>query len=126
LVSMMELFDIFKALGDKTRMRIMSLLSKQELCVCQISEVLKMSQPNASKHLHRLRYSGLIVCRKLSQWCFYSINEDFIFNNTVLFQYLMGEWSKHKFFTDDTKKLNNILLDFKCCKVCMQKSKDTL
>ncbi len=45
---MMELFDIFKALGDKTRMRIMNLLSKQELCVCQISEVLKMSQPNAS------------------------------------------------------------------------------
>ena len=119
----MYLSEVFKALGDKTRLRMLNLLSKQELCVCQICEVLKMSQPNASKHLHRMRYAGLIVCRKVSQWCFYKINEEFKSKNQTLFAFLLEEWTRGVLFTDDLLILEKILNNFECCKICLNKDK---
>lgn len=120
----MHLSEVFKALSDKTRLRILNLLSRQELCVCQVGEVLGMSQPNASKHLHRLRYSGLIVSRKVSQWCFYRINEKFKNKNPGLYEFLVGEWSRDRIFTDDMQKLNDILCKFECCRKLMQECTD--
>jgi len=120
----MYLSGVFKALGDKTRLRMLNLLSKQELCVCQICEVLKISQPNVSKHLHRMRYAGLIVCRKVSQWCFYKINEEFKSKNQALFAFLLDEWANNRLFAEDIQKLVDILNNFECCKTCVNKSMD--
>lgn len=117
----MHLSEVFKALGDKTRLRILNLLSKRELCVCQIHEIISMSQPNASKHLNKLRYAGIIVCRKVSQWCFYSINEKFIKHSPILYDFLVEQWSKNKQFIEDAKMLNELLKNYDCCAKLLNK-----
>ena len=116
----MDLSEIFRALGDETRLRILNLLSKKELCVCQINDVLRLSQPNASKHLNRLRICGLISYRKISQWCFYSINQEFMKQNSILYDYLLCQWSRYKVFNDDIKKLDYLLGANDCCKKLLE------
>lgn len=54
----------FKALGEPTRLKIVKLLSVQELCVCELEAVLNISQPRVSQHLKVLRVAGIV--RELS------------------------------------------------------------
>lgn len=72
-----EITDIYKALGDETRLRIVSLLLKEELCVCELESLLDLSQANASRHLNRLSSAGITLKRKRSQWVYYRLNEKF-------------------------------------------------
>lgn len=51
----MDMVDIFKALSEDSRLRILSLLLEDELCVCEIEACLRMTQSNASRHLTALR-----------------------------------------------------------------------
>jgi len=69
-----KLSQIFKALSDETRLRIINLLSFGELCVCDIMTILKISQPKASRHLAYLKHSGLVQSRREALWMHYSIN----------------------------------------------------
>lgn len=71
---MENLLNYFKLLSDETRLRIMALLYHKELCVCQLTGITNISQPNISKHLARLRNSGLIKDEKKEQYTFYSLN----------------------------------------------------
>ncbi|MCE5315190.1 MAG: metalloregulator ArsR/SmtB family transcription factor [Armatimonadota bacterium] len=69
--------EIFKALGDPTRLRIVQLLAQQgEVCVCRIVDELKMNQPAISQHMAKLKQTGLVCHRKQGQWIFYSLNID--------------------------------------------------
>lgn len=63
----------FKVLGDKTRLRILALLLGRELCVCQLTEVLEISQPGVSQHMRRLRQIGFVNERREGQWIFYTL-----------------------------------------------------
>jgi len=74
----LDLIEIFKALGDENRIRILNLLIRQELCVCEIETVLDMTQSNASRHLNKLKTSGIITSEKKSQWVYY--RDEFIKN----------------------------------------------
>ena len=67
--------DLFKALADETRLRILSLLSGGELCVCEITKVLDIGQPKASRHLAVLRQAELVVDRREGMWMYYSLAE---------------------------------------------------
>ena len=113
----MILCEAFKALGDDTRLRILSLLAQRELCVCQLCEALRISQPSASKHLSRLRYSGMIRCRKHSQWCFYRISEDFKQQFSELYDFLLSQWQAGKTFVEDNQRLDHVLRTKSCCGV---------
>jgi ArsR family transcriptional regulator len=64
----------FKVLGDKTRLRILALLQGRELCVCDLTEVLGISQPGVSQHMRRLRQGGYVAERRDGQWIYYSLN----------------------------------------------------
>jgi len=66
----------FKVLGDKTRLRILSLLQGRELCVCDLTEVIEMSQPGVSQHMRRLRQAGFVNERRGGQWTYYSLNRE--------------------------------------------------
>ncbi|ACL19269.1 transcriptional regulator, ArsR family [Desulfitobacterium hafniense DCB-2] len=79
-----SLVEEFKALGDKTRLRIISLIHNQELCVCDLTEVLEISQPGVSQHMRRLRQGGLVKERRGGQWTYYSLNEDNPFIEVIL------------------------------------------
>lgn len=120
----MILSEVFKALGDETRLRILNLLSKKELCVCQIAEALGKSQPNVSKHLNRLRYTGLIRCRKVSQWCFYRISDAFKSGHAPLFAFLLAEWENARPYAQDMEKLEYLLATNTCCQEQMRNYKD--
>jgi ArsR family transcriptional regulator len=65
--------DIFKALADPTRVRILGLLANGEICVCHIHESLKLPQSLVSRHLAYLRKSGLVETRKQGLWVHYRL-----------------------------------------------------
>ncbi len=64
---------MFRAFCDRTRLRILSLLSEGELCVGDIVEILRVPQPRVSRHLGHLKKSGLVVARKSGLWIHYSL-----------------------------------------------------
>jgi ArsR family transcriptional regulator len=72
-----QMIDIFKALAEESRLRILALLLDGEMCVCEIEDVLNMTQSNVSRHLTALKSSGIIACNKSAQWAFYGISESF-------------------------------------------------
>jgi DNA-binding transcriptional ArsR family regulator len=65
--------NVFRALGDPTRLRILKLLTGGELCVCQIEQALCISQALTSRHLGILRMTGLVQARREGQWVHYSL-----------------------------------------------------
>lgn len=81
---MEKLINYFKILSDETRLRIMVLLSHNEFCVCQITGITGISQPNVSKHLARLRDMGLVKDERKEQYTFYSLSiEDKLFEDIL-------------------------------------------
>lgn len=81
---MEKLTNYFKLLSDETRLRIMVLLFHNEFCVCQITGITGISQPNVSKHLARLRDTGFVKDEKKEQYTFYSLNiEDKLFEDIL-------------------------------------------
>ncbi|MDD5362448.1 MAG: metalloregulator ArsR/SmtB family transcription factor [Ignavibacteria bacterium] len=69
-----ELEKIFKALSDSNRIRIIKMLQKKPLCVCEIQAVLKLAVSTVSKHLSILREAGFISDWKEGKWINYKIN----------------------------------------------------
>lgn len=67
--------ELFKALADETRLRILNLLVRGELCVCDIMAVLAIGQSKASRHLACLRNAGLVNDRREGVWMHYSLAE---------------------------------------------------
>jgi ArsR family transcriptional regulator len=67
------LTDVYAALADPTRLRILSLLSEDEVCVCHIHASLDVPQPTASRHLAYLRKSGLVEARREGVWMHYRL-----------------------------------------------------
>ena len=64
---------MFRAVSDRTRLRILQLLRDGELCVGDLVAILRVPQPTASRHLSYLRKAGLVVTRKWGLWNFYSL-----------------------------------------------------
>ncbi len=87
----MDFIEIFKALGDENRIRILNLLMREELCVCEIETMLGMTQSNASRHLNKLKNAGIITSDKKSQWVYYGINNEFIKENNLLYEFLKNK-----------------------------------
>ena len=67
---------IFKALGDETRLEIVSLLKDGELCACNLLENFNITQPTLSYHMKILTDSGIVIGEKNGAWMRYSINGD--------------------------------------------------
>ena len=63
----------FQALGDKTRLRLLSLMDDQEICVCYFVEILGQPQPKISRHLAYLRNAGIVTARREGKWMHYRI-----------------------------------------------------
>jgi ArsR family transcriptional regulator, arsenate/arsenite/antimonite-responsive transcriptional repressor len=69
-----QLEDTFKALADRTRLRILALLGNNEVCVCHIHDSLGLSQPTVSRHLAYLRRTGLVSVRRDGVWMHYRVS----------------------------------------------------
>lgn len=71
---MRELERVFKALGDRNRIRILKMLEVKPMCVCEITEILGIAQSSSSRHLGLLRDAGLVVDEKDGLWVNYSLS----------------------------------------------------
>jgi ArsR family transcriptional regulator len=65
--------QLFKALSDETRLRILALLEAGELCVCDLMAVLELPQSTVSRHLATLRNAGLVEDRRQGIWMYYRL-----------------------------------------------------
>lgn len=65
--------SFFRALADRTRLRLINLMGSDEVCVCFFVEILKTNQPKISRHLAYLRRSGIVDARRDGQWIHYRI-----------------------------------------------------
>ncbi len=72
---MREVVKAFKALSDETRLRILNLLLERECCVCEVMQVLDISQTRASRNLTALYDAGFLKLRRAGLWALYSIDE---------------------------------------------------
>jgi ArsR family transcriptional regulator len=73
---MTELLDIFRALADPTRLRVVALLREMELAIGELAVVLEQSQPRVSRHVRILADAGIIERRREGSWVFLRIAED--------------------------------------------------
>lgn len=73
---MLETFEtVSKAVADPSRARILKLLERGELCVCQITTVLNLAPATISKHLAALKTAGLVQQRRDGKWVYYRLAE---------------------------------------------------
>ena len=69
--------DVFKQLADETRLRLLHLLLKEhDLCVCELTRALNLTQPKISRHLASLRGAGLIMDTRRGTWIFYRLHPE--------------------------------------------------
>jgi DNA-binding transcriptional ArsR family regulator len=70
---MQEVLAITNALADESRVRALVALTRGELCVCQVAELLQLAPSTVSKHLSILRQGGLVESEKRGRWMYYAI-----------------------------------------------------
>ena len=63
----------FRALADRTRLRVLNLLGDDEVCVCFLVEIIQTNQPHISRHLAYLRRAGVVGARREGKWMHYRI-----------------------------------------------------
>ncbi|MGB7606214.1 MAG: metalloregulator ArsR/SmtB family transcription factor [Lutisporaceae bacterium] len=126
----MNIISIMKALGDETRLRILNLLNKDELCVCEVEHLLNINQSNASRHLNKLSNSGLVKYRKNALYVYYMINNDALVQFPFLRMLLGVETAKIPQCREDVSMLCNYKAngltceDLKNGKVCFKDIKE--
>ncbi len=108
--------DILKGLADETRLRILSQVMKDEMCVCEIEQCLRLTQSNASRHLNVLKKAGILDSYKNAQWTYYKISENFINENKELYDYLKIKINTLPCYADDCTKYENCKLQDLCNK----------
>lgn len=101
---MKDLLNIFKALSEETRLRILKLLEPGELCVCYIVAALDMVQPKVSFHLNVLKEAGFLKDRKQGRWSYYSLDESDLLRRFLLMSVL--ERIPQDAMADDRKRLD--------------------
>ena len=72
---MYQLVKATKALSDETRLRMLNLLLQRECCVCEVMQVMNISQTRASRNLSLLYDAGFLKLRKEGLWAYYSIDQ---------------------------------------------------
>jgi len=68
-----RLEEVFSGLADKTRLKILELIAREELCACEVMAALDLTQPTTSHHLGILERAGLVVPRREGKWVFYRV-----------------------------------------------------
>jgi ArsR family transcriptional regulator, arsenate/arsenite/antimonite-responsive transcriptional repressor len=110
----MDVEQVFKALADTNRLRIVNLLLHGELCVCDIQYVLENSQPNISRHLAYLKNSGMVVDRRDGYRVFYRIANARESNRKLLFDFLRQIFKEEEQFEQDTGRLKEAIASGSC------------
>jgi len=112
---MKNLTKIFKALSDQNRIRIMKMLEEKELCLCEISSVLKLANSTVSKHLSILREAGLIVDFKEGKWVNFRLAQSPESTYVKEMQLFLKKWLSDDETIQTDKKLKSLADRNKIC-----------
>ena len=104
---MEDLLGVFKALSEETRLRILKLLEREELCVCDIVAALGMVQPKVSFHLSALKEAGFLKDRKQGRWTHYRLDDSDFFRRSLLLS--VFERIPKEAVAEDRKRLEEFL-----------------
>ncbi len=113
---MQDLTNIFKALSEETRLRILKLLERGELCVCDIVAALDMVQPKVSFHLNVLKEAGFLKDRKEGRWTHYSLDGADLFKRMLVVS--VCEKADGGLIGEDRRRLDGFLeakTSARCC-----------
>jgi len=67
---------LFNALSEESRLKILALLAFREMCVCELTAALDMTQPNLTYHVKKLENVGLVEHNKQGKWVYYSLTDE--------------------------------------------------
>ena len=105
-----ETDTFFKMMVDSTRLRCLLLMQAEgELCVCELTHALNLSQPKISRHLAHLRESGLLVARRNGTWMYYRINPELQNWALDILQATLDGVRKTEPFVLDSKMLDTMI-----------------
>lgn|SRR5262245_34456193 len=107
-----NLENLFKALADRTRLRLIGLLGDSEVCVCFLVEILKTSQPKISRHLAYLRRAQIVTARREGKWMHYRLTDPPNEHAAKIFHEVRDSLTEHPEFQGDREKLERV-----CCAV---------
>ncbi|MCY1151205.1 MAG: metalloregulator ArsR/SmtB family transcription factor [Sphaerochaetaceae bacterium] len=111
----MDAITILKILSDQTRLRILNLLKEDSLCGGEIQTLLDIKQPNASKHLEKLKLYELILSKKKAQWVYYQINLEKFEKYKFLKDLLFSDIKREEIFNIDISRLKKYKNSDLCC-----------
>lgn len=101
--------DLFSALSHPMRLRTIILLSQVgELCVCELSYALDLSQPVISRHLAHLKQAGLLSSRKQGLWVYYQLNQELPSWITEIIETTKTGVNTNSPYQDDVTTLSNM------------------
>lgn len=105
---MFQPLEIFKALSDMNRLRVVAALSRyDELCACQITELLKVTGATASRHLSVLQHAGLVDSRKEGRWIYYRLTTPV--DTEPVFEWLEASFEESEPMQADLQALDKIV-----------------
>ncbi|MEX1013395.1 MAG: metalloregulator ArsR/SmtB family transcription factor [Waddliaceae bacterium] len=107
--------ELFSLLSDETRLRCLVLLQKEEeLCVCEICEIIESIQPKISRHLALMRSSGLVQNERRGQWVYYSLNPSLPDWVKEIVVSTTSSLTKEEPFCSDLKKIRSLTKEKMC------------
>jgi len=113
-LSIKELDKVVKGSADSNRIRIINMLRKKKLCVCEIAAVLEITQPSVSRHLKKLKTAGFIEKENEGLWTNYYLYPKNIYAKNFINN--LDSWiSDDEIFTRDMKKVKKIDREKLCC-----------
>lgn len=102
----MEVLEIIKALSHENRLRIINLLKQQDLCVCELENIMEVNQSNASRHLSKLKQVEIIIDEQKAQWVYYKINQKLLKKHPFLQNIIEEELDSLDICQKDQQRLN--------------------
>lgn len=119
-VIMHDLIRAVKSLSDETRVRMLNLLLQRECCVCEVMQVLSISQTRASRNLSMLYDAGFLKLRKEGLWAYYSIDKSTMEDHhKLLLEAVEVSLKENPIAVQDLANLNRFeRLGPQCCQKC--------
>ena len=105
-----DIENLFKALADRTRLRLISLIGDSEVCVCFLVAILNTSQPKISRHLAYLRRAQVVAARREGKWMHYRLVNPPDDHAARIFREVLTSLAEHPELQRDREKLMQI-----CC-----------
>ena len=107
-----QIENLFQALADRTRLRLINLIGESEVCVCFLTEILKTSQPKISRHLAYLRRAQIVAARREGKWMHYRLTEPPDEHAAHVLREVRASLNEHPEFRRDREKLEGV-----CCAI---------